>query len=208
MTWKKGIQCHGCAWKSTDWGHTMMCNRFLMTGVQRREEDGKCLDYLPYKTRRLVVNGHLAGFIIDGKLNGGIECPPDMEAYVLRSLKGCAIGTERRFSEKKKVAVTKLWGDDDLAKLRELLALEPVPRFEDMAQVLGKSEGAVRHKAAEMGYKPGYVNKWTLEDEILLMDMVSAGKTTAECAEHFGRSRKGILRKLVDLRDRRERYAG
>lgn len=93
------------------------------------------------------------------------------------------------------------WTGDEETELRKM-AEDGVPTAA-MSNQLQRTPGAVRYKLRSMGLLPPphpTAKPWTTEDDTALVTCYRAGDSFASMAEHFGRSEKAIVSRLVRLR--------
>lgn len=92
------------------------------------------------------------------------------------------------------------WSTDEVAELRQMAA-DGLPRSE-MAAQLGRSPNAIRMKLQALGlyFPKASARPWTEQDEETLLSMYRSGTSFTEMADHFGRSERAIITRLVLLR--------
>lgn len=92
------------------------------------------------------------------------------------------------------------WNKDDLETLKQMAA-DGVPP-ETMSEQLGRTPKAIRLKLKSLGLRASKPapKPWTAEDDAVLIEMYAAGESFEDMAEHFDRSLKAIVSRLVRLR--------
>lgn len=102
------------------------------------------------------------------------------------------------------------WTDEQVEKLHDL-CLRHIP-YDEIAEELGRTEGAVRVKIAKMGWgqkTPGPkkgkpMPRWTSERTEELITMVRNGHSPKEAALRFGVTDGAIYHKIAKLRGKGE----
>lgn len=99
--------------------------------------------------------------------------------------------------------MSKLWTEDDLAKLAELKQCNT--SVEEIAKILNRTKKAVYHKISLLGLSKK-VDYWSDSEIAKLKDMLSCGKTPRIISTELGRTVSSIHTKISDLglsKDRR-----
>lgn len=91
------------------------------------------------------------------------------------------------------------WLKEEVEELTSM-ASESVP-LDQMAVQLQRTPNSVRLKLKSLGlYKYTPMPRWSEEDDALVIQMYNQGASFQEMAEHFKRSERAIVARLVHLR--------
>lgn len=87
------------------------------------------------------------------------------------------------------------WTADDIGKMEKMYADKVPPK--QIAEALGKSIGAIRTKASNLGLKQRIA--WSEQEYKILRDYHNAGKTLTAAAERIGRPFPNVARVATDI---------